>query len=67
VCEYRSRNPFNSAIESIFDDKDLSFTDKVNIFKKEWDLEWEKYTPFDECPVRRTTVKISLIPDKNVD
>lgn len=54
-------------ISEIFSDK-LSFTEKISLINRCWgeQLENDKWTPFDSCRVRKTTVRISLKGDHSV-
>ena len=48
-------------ISKIFSDK-LSFAEKISLINRCWgeQLEGSKWTPFDSCRVRKTTVRISI-------
>ena len=50
------------AIKDIFENR-LSIKDKVELVDKEWghSIKWEKFTPFDFCPLRKTIVRIKLL------
>lgn len=60
-CCHKGRYKFED-IEKAFD-KDVPMNEKWEIIKKGWGglIEWDKYTPFDNCPLRKTIVRITRV------